>query len=66
MKKLLSLFKLCACLAVFSFLFACGASSNAPDDAGKVQDIEPGQGSIIQPPARTPAQQGSQLEERAL
>lgn len=61
-------FKLCLSailLLILSLpLFGCAEKSEAVKDEGVV-DIEPGQKSIIQPPART-QNQGSTLEERSL
>lgn len=57
---------ICRNLALAAFLalplMACGASSPAPEEPA-VQDIEPGQKSVIEPPARQGGQQGG-IEER--
>lgn len=49
-----------ACLL---FLTACAASVKE-EDSGTVQDIQPGERSIIQPPSSQPAQPARQIEER--
>lgn len=55
---------LCLAVPLLFVMSACGASAPAPaHDSGAVQDINPGDKSIIQPPAARNAG-GSQLEER--
>lgn len=44
------------------FLTACAGSVKEADPG--VQDIQPGEQSVIQPPSSQPAQQGRQIEER--
>lgn len=53
-----------ALLLVVGMLSGCGGSTRSADD-GAVQDIQPGDQSIIQPPSRSPAQ-AETLEERSL
>lgn len=60
LKKIAALCLLALCGLM---LMACGGSKAS--DNGTVQDIQPGDPSIIQAPAATP-ERGSTLEERAL
>lgn len=57
--KFFQLLMLCAML----FMSAC-ASSNTADENGGVQDIQPGEESVIQPPASLPSDSARQIEER--
>lgn len=65
MKLLKSLRALLPAIICILMLAACGAPAKTTDTNGNVQDIQPGDQSIIQPPAQNSGQ-GSTLEERAL
>lgn len=55
----------CVKLVIFAgllFLSACSAS--VKDENVGVQDIQPGERSVIQPPSTQPVEPGRQIEER--
>lgn len=51
-------------LACICLLAGCGASSTPVEEPGGVQDIQPGEKSVITPPSRQAAPAG--IEERNL
>lgn len=62
MKKVVANGLLLLCAAIFLSACGGGATPPAPREPGEVQDIQPGQKSIIDAPA--PAQTGKTIEER--
>lgn len=53
-------------LVFATVLFLAGCASSTPEEPTGVQDIKPGEKSIIQPPSPNSQQQEKTLEERAI